>query len=47
MKDEYFCFYMRDICEYCGIELTDIFKSYNHGNRTIQKGHDKVIALMK
>ena len=25
MKDNYFCFHMRAICEYCGIELEEIF----------------------
>lgn len=26
MKYGYFCFYMREICDYFGIELTEIFK---------------------
>jgi hypothetical protein len=26
MKFGYFCFWMKDICEYLGIELEDIFK---------------------
>lgn len=26
MKDGYFCFYMKDICEYFGIEIERIFR---------------------
>ncbi len=26
MKDGYFCFWMKDICEYFGIETKDIFR---------------------
>lgn len=25
MKDGYFCFWMKDICEYSGIELSEVF----------------------
>jgi hypothetical protein len=29
MKDGYFCFYMEQICNYCDIELIDIFPDKN------------------
>ncbi len=29
MKDGYFCFWMRDICEYYGIELNEVFDKEN------------------
>ena len=29
MKDGYFCFEMADICDYFGIDITDVFKEAN------------------
>ena len=30
MKEGYFCFWMKDICEHCGIPLSDVFPPSPH-----------------
>lgn len=30
MKDGYFAFWMKDICDYCGVEMNNVFKGNNY-----------------